>query len=393
MQGSRMTTIPVELENRGYDIIIGDSIHAEFPDCVRSRLDASTCALVTNTTLEKLYPEVLAQWESSLGAFRIVLPDGEKYKTIETWRTILDSLATRNCNRDCVLIAFGGGVVGDLTGFAASAYTRGVTFVQVPTTLLAMVDSSVGGKTGVNHSTGKNLVGSFYQPSLVWIDTAMLDTLPKRQFMAGYGEVYKYAFIGGDSMFDFIRMYGERIRNAEASLLTDAISRSVRIKADIVVQDETEQSGVRSLLNFGHTFAHALERYFGYQHLLHGEAVLWGCACATLCADRLNRIPEQSRKAYHEIFQQFPPVEIPMKSLEAAEKHRSDSGSRYDRLYAYMGSDKKTVRNSVRLVLPSAPGYAELVSGVDPGLVIDVMRQSLQTSLPSFIRELAREFA
>jgi 3-dehydroquinate synthase len=353
-----MQSISVELGPRSYEIIIGESLYSRFCDALADHYGDRTCIIVTNTTLARLYPQQLAYWEKRLDAVRVTLPDGERYKTIETWRTVIDALATHSIDRDGIVIAFGGGVIGDIAGFAAAAYARGINYVQAPTTLLSMVDSAVGGKTGVNHEKGKNLVGAFYQPGFVWIDTTMLDTLAQREYVAGYGEVFKYAFIGGEEMATFIADNGTKILQRERGALQEAIARSLRIKAMIVGQDETERTGMRCMLNFGHTFAHALERYCRYETMLHGEAVLWGIACAAYCAKSLRMIEQSHYETFMRLFHHFPDIVVPVIN----EPHR---------LYDYMFTDKKTQHGTLRFVLPTAPGHARLVAGVDKEAILD----------------------
>ncbi|MBD3244131.1 MAG: 3-dehydroquinate synthase, partial [Chitinivibrionales bacterium] len=236
-------------------------------------------------------------------------------------------------------------------------------FVQVPTTLLAMVDSSVGGKTGVNHAMGKNLIGAFHQPRMVWIDTAYLDTLPRREFVAGYAELYKNAFIGGRAMFNFVKEHHDAMFAPRRDALADGIERSVRVKAAVVQQDERE-SGVRALLNFGHTFAHAFERFFGYDRIMHGEAVLWGIACACDLGERIGTIPEQCRPIYRELLAKLPLPRLP-------------SAPDTKRIYEAMFSDKKTRDGKLRFVVPLEPGGSRVQDGIEGGDVLATLDKVL----------------
>ena len=250
-------------------------------------------------------------------------------------------------DRSGAVISFGGGVVGDISGFAAAAFLRGVDYIQVPTTLLAMVDSSVGGKTGVDHPSGKNRIGAFHQPRMVWIDTKYLDTLPDREYIAGYAEVFKYAFIGGAEMFSFINEHHDKILSRDAAALQRAIELCVRIKASVVGDDEFERSGHRALLNFGHTFAHALESYYSYEKVLHGEAVLWGIACACDLGNRIGAIPSKSRDRYDRLIQKLPRIALP-------------SRPEPEKLIACMRTDKKVSSGKIKFVVPSQPGTSIL---------------------------------
>ncbi len=271
-------SITVELGERSYPIFIGNgllgggfdlSAHVRGPDCL----------VVTNETVEPLYLDALMTDLTGKQVRAISLPDGEAYKTLETVEDILDTLVENGANRDTTVVALGGGVVGDIAGFAAACYMRGVDFVQVPTTLLAQVDSSVGGKTGVNHASGKNLIGAFHQPRAVLIDTDTLRTLPDRELKAGLAEVIKYGAIVDADFFAWIEDNLEALIARDAEALAAAIRRACELKAAIVAEDERE-SGRRAILNFGHTFGHAIEHCQGYGEWLHGEAVAAGMVMA-----------------------------------------------------------------------------------------------------------------
>ncbi len=271
-------SITVELGERSYPIFIGSgllgggfdlSAHVRGPDCL----------VVTNETVEPLYLDALMAGLAGKQVRAISLPDGEAYKTLETVEDILDTLVENSANRDTTVVALGGGVVGDIAGFAAACYMRGVDFIQVPTTLLAQVDSSVGGKTGVNHASGKNLIGAFHQPRAVLIDTDTLKTLPDRELKAGLAEVIKYGAIVDADFFAWIEDNLEALIARDVEALAAAIQRSCELKAAIVAEDERE-SGRRAILNFGHTFGHAIEHCQGYGEWLHGEAVAAGMVMA-----------------------------------------------------------------------------------------------------------------
>lgn len=265
----------VDLGERSYPISIGAGLLAD-PALLTQHIAGRKVAIVTNTTVAPLYLEQIAAPLRAAGrdVLEVVLPDGEEYKTWDSLMQVFDALLANKCDRKTTLVALGGGVIGDLTGFAAASYMRGVPFVQIPTTLLSQVDSSVGGKTGLNHPLGKNMIGAFYQPRAVLADTATLNTLPARELSAGLAEVIKHGAIIDAEFFDWIEHNIGQLMAREPQALAHAISRSCEIKADVVRQDERE-GGLRAILNFGHTFGHAIEAGMGYGQWLHGEAV--GC--------------------------------------------------------------------------------------------------------------------
>jgi 3-dehydroquinate synthase len=284
-QFSAPITLNVELGERSYPIFIGQSLLTN-GDLFKPHIVGKRVAIVTNTTVGPLYLGQLAQTLTALGkqVTTIVLPDGEEEKNWASLMRIFDVLLGEKCDRKTTLVALGGGVIGDMTGFAAAAFMRGVPFIQVPTTLLAQVDSSVGGKTGINHPLGKNMIGAFYQPQAVIADTSTLDTLPPRELAAGIAEVIKHGAIIDTAFFDWIEANMARLVARDAAALAWAIQRSCEIKADVVRQDERE-GGLRAILNFGHTFGHAIEAGLGYGEWLHGEAV----GCGMVMAADLSR--------------------------------------------------------------------------------------------------------
>ena len=355
--------ITVNLGERSYPVYLNNS--RPVTEQLLALFPARSFALVTNTTIAVLYDKELAQWENVLGLVRHTIADGEQYKTLDTWCEILDTLLQSSLDRRAVLIAFGGGVVGDIAGFAASAFLRGIDYVQVPTTLLAMVDSSVGGKTGVDHASGKNRIGAFYQPRMVWVNTRYLDTLEEREYIAGYAEVFKYAFIGGSDMFSFIDNNHEKILFRDTAVLLEAIERSIKIKAAVVADDERESSGKRALLNFGHTFAHALETYFNYEALLHGEAVLWGMACAIDLGMRTGTIAQKDSAAYESLRAKLIQVTLPEKP-------------NINKLYAGMFTDKKVQEGKVRFVLPLAPGESVIRNDIGERDVLATLEKMVE---------------
>jgi 3-dehydroquinate synthase len=271
-------TITVELGDRSYPIVIGNGLLGGGFD-LSEYLAGNDCLIVSNVTVAPLYLDQLTAILGDHSIESVNLPDGESFKTVETVVSVLDALVASKANRDTTVIALGGGVVGDIAGFAAACYMRGVSFIQVPTTLLAQVDSSVGGKTGVNHPQGKNLIGAFHQPQIVLIDTDTLNTLPQRELQAGLAEVIKHGAIADAEFFAWLEQNMAALLAKDADALAHAVQRSCEIKAEVVAEDERE-AGRRAILNFGHTFGHAIEHCQGYGEWLHGEAVAVGMIMA-----------------------------------------------------------------------------------------------------------------
>jgi 3-dehydroquinate synthase len=352
--------LTVSLGRRSYPIVLGEDFASRFSINVKARFPNAKFGLVTNETIAALYGEQIDLWKRELDMVVHVMPDGERYKTLSTWCAIFDTFLTARFERNSVLVAFGGGVVGDMTGFAAASMLRGIPYIQVPTTLLAMVDSSVGGKTGLDHAAGKNLIGAFHQPSLVWIDTAYLKTLPPREQCAGYSELFKYAFIGGRKMFDFVNKHHEELLHGDRTALLNGIKRSIAIKANIVEQDEFETRGLRMILNFGHTFAHALEKYFGYENLLHGEAVWWGMICACQLGKLIGSTPTYTLELYNEMIRKMPRPPLP-------------GTPPVNDLYSAMLFDKKVKDGKIRFVVPAEPGVSIVKLSVDPERIKTVL--------------------
>jgi 3-dehydroquinate synthase len=352
--------LTVNLGPRSYPITLENGAAASLPSMLKSTFPKSRFALVTNTTIAALYRDMIDGWKEALDCAVHEMPDGERFKTIETWSGILDFLLAAKLERSSIVIALGGGVVGDVAGFAAASFLRGVGVVQVPTTLLSMVDSSVGGKTAVDHALGKNLIGAFHQPKAVCVDALFLSTLPDRQFVNGYAELFKNAFIGGREMFDFVLAGHHAMIAKEMPVLLEGIRRSIALKAGVVEKDEYETSGLRALLNFGHTFAHAIERYFNFEQVLHGEAVWWGMHCAIECSKRSGTTGCESTTDYEKIVKLIPRPPLPEKP---------DT----QRLYGMMFTDKKVVDGKLRLVLPTAPGLSVVKNDVSAAVVKSVL--------------------
>ncbi len=342
-----MLTLQVSLAERSYPILIGQSLLAK-EELFARHLPARDLLLVSNTTVAPLYAERV---RASLPDRRIVdvrLPDGEQYKTPEYVTRVLDVLVANRFGRDATVLALGGGVVGDLAGFAAACYQRGIAFAQLPTTLLAQVDSSVGGKTGVNHPGGKNLIGAFHQPCAVFADTTTLRTLPPRELRAGLAEVVKYGLIFDLAFLDWIEANVDNLLALDDAALAHAIHRSCELKAEVVRRDERE-TGDRALLNLGHTFGHAIETATGYTEWLHGEAVAAGMLIAADMSSRLGMLPLADVHRVRDLLQRIGlPVDAP--KFGAA------------RALDYMRVDKKVQAGRIRLVLLEQLGRARFTA-------------------------------
>lgn len=337
-------TINVELGDRSYPIVIGQGLLDGGFD-LTEYLAGRDCLIVSNTTVAPLYLDKLKANLGDANLATIELPDGEAYKTVATLSSILDELVTSRANRDTTVIALGGGVVGDIAGFAAACYMRGVAFVQVPTTLLAQVDSSVGGKTGVNHSQGKNLIGAFHQPRVVLIDTETLSTLPDRELSAGLAEVIKYGAIADTEFFGWLEGNMQALLARDADALAHAVQRSCELKAQVVAEDERE-SGRRAILNFGHTFGHAIEHCQGYGEWLHGEAV----AAGMVMAAELSGISDDDVRRLRAL-------------IEAAGLPADPPTVGAQSMLDAMGMDKKVMNKTIRFVLLN--GLGEALVGAD----------------------------
>jgi len=343
-------TLTVGLGDRSYPIHIGRGLLA-LPELFAPHLGSRRAAIVTNEVVAPLYAEAVERALAACGVrhFRVVIPDGEAQKRWETLDRVHGELLRAQADRKTVIVALGGGVVGDLAGFAAATYQRGVPFIQVPTTLLAQVDSSVGGKTGINHALGKNMVGAFHQPLAVIADTATLDTLPDRELAAGLAEVIKYGAIDDIAFFAWLEESVDRLRGRDPDALAHAIGRSCEIKARIVALDERE-AGPRALLNLGHTFGHAIETLQGYGSWLHGEAVATGMVMAARFSERLGRAPAGDALRLERLLRRAGlPVEPP--AIEP------------DAWLDAMGRDKKNEAGRITLILLDRLGSAVIEKG------------------------------
>jgi 3-dehydroquinate synthase len=338
--------LTVNLGERSYPIVIGGELLGGGFD-LSEYLAGGDCLVVSNETVAPLYVDKLRACLAGRNINVIELPDGEAFKTVDTAMKVIDKLVAGSANRDTTVIALGGGVVGDIAGFAAACYMRGVAFIQVPTTLLAQVDSSVGGKTGVNHPQGKNLIGAFHQPRLVLIDTDTLKTLPDRELRAGLAEVIKVAAVADAGFLAWLEDNINALLALDAEAIAYAVQRSCEIKAEVVAEDERE-SGRRAILNFGHTFGHAIEHLQGYGEWLHGEAV----AAGMVMAARLSNIDPAD-------------VERLQNLIVAAGLPTSPPASGAQTMLGAMGMDKKVLNKSLRFVLLDRLGHAFVTSDYD----------------------------
>ncbi len=343
--------VRIDLADRSYDILIGQNLLAHSASYAHLP-KAAAALIVSNTTVALLYEAALKQALSA--HYQVIhtvhLPDGEAHKDWVTLNSIFDTLLGQACDRKTVLFALGGGVVGDMTGFAAASFMRGVPFVQVPTTLLAQVDSSVGGKTAINHPMGKNMIGAFYQPQRVVCDLAVLQTLPAREVSAGLAEIIKYGPIADMAFFDWIEANVQSLKACQPSVMAHAVKRSCEIKAHVVGQDERE-AGLRAILNFGHTFGHAIEAGLGYGEWLHGEAVGCGMVMAAHLSEALGLIDASFVARLTRLIEQ---AGLPIKG-PILDSH--DNAGKY---LALMLHDKKSVAGDIQFVLIEGPGKARV---------------------------------
>ena len=345
-----MKTINIDLGDRSYPIYVGEQLISH-PTILNDHIHTDHVVIVTNTIVAPLYLDTVTK---ALGDDKnilpIILPDGEQYKNTETLNTIYEALLKNKCDREVMLIALGGGVIGDITGFAAASFMRGVKFIQIPTTLLSQVDSSVGGKTGINHALGKNMIGAFYQPQCVIADVDVLKTLPKRELSAGLAEVIKYGLIRDATFFAWLENAMPALINKDSSALIEAVIRSCENKADVVAQDEFESSkGIRATLNLGHTFGHAIEHAMGYGNWLHGEAVAVGMVMAAFLSQELGWLKpdefDRTKQLIADANLPINPPDIPV-----------------DQFMGLMQSDKKSQQGRIHLILQKTIGDAILTS-------------------------------
>jgi len=347
--------LEVDLGERSYPIFIGDGLLGR-AELLQPYIGGRQVMVVSNETVAPLYMQRLLPGLGDRQVEQVILPDGEQFKTLEVLDRIYTALLQHRFDRSCTLVALGGGVVGDMTGFAAASYQRGVDFIQVPTTLLSQVDSSVGGKTGVNHPLGKNMIGAFHQPRAVIADTDTLDTLPERELSAGMAEVIKYGLINDAEFFGWLERHIEALMQRDKALLAEAIERSCADKAAIVAADEKE-SGQRALLNLGHTFGHAIETGMGYGQWLHGEAVGAGMAMAAEMSLRLGWLSEQDRRRVDDLLE------------KAGLPCRPPGNLGVQQFLDLMAVDKKVLAGRLRLVLLQGIGGALIAQDFPPDVL------------------------
>ncbi len=353
----------VALDNRSYPITIGENLLSQFEHFKLH--NGQKVLIATNDTIAPIYLQHLIDMLEANGAKTdfVIVPDGEKYKTMETWNQILTALLANNHTRSSILIALGGGVIGDVAGFAASAYQRGIKFIQVPTTLLSQVDSSVGGKTAINHPLGKNMIGAFYQPQSVVIDINCLKTLPQRELSAGLAEVIKYGIIMDNAFFSWLETHIDDLLSLNVDALSYCIYRCCELKAQVVAADETEQD-MRAILNLGHTYGHAIEAELGYGNWLHGEAVSVGMLMASQTAKLLGLLADKDIERIKNLLIK---AKLPVKRPEqmAIESY-----------IPHMLRDKKVISGKLRLVIPTKIGQVEVMDGIEKSVVLESINNS-----------------
>jgi 3-dehydroquinate synthase len=359
-------TVSVNLGPRSYDIVVSSDALAGCGAFARQRNRGTLAVVVTDEHVARHAGQVLASLESvGYRGVQVTIPAGEEQKALTAVAQLYDHLAGLKADRDALVVAVGGGVIGDLAGFVAATYNRGLPLLMVPTTLLAMVDSSVGGKVGVNHPTGKNLIGAFHQPIGVWIHLSVLSTLPAREYRSGLAEVVKYGVILDAEFFAYLERNADAVLRRDDRVLQNVVARCCRLKGNIVEQDERDETGTRAVLNYGHTFAHAFENVAGYGAWLHGEAVAAGMVCASRLAERHWHLDEKVTQQQVELLQRFhlptKPDRWPLAPLLAA-----------------MGADKKNLAGSLRFVLPRRIGEVSLCDGVPEDAVRTVLEECMR---------------
>jgi 3-dehydroquinate synthase len=367
MSARRATsTVRVRASRSTYEVVIGHGILAELPRALHRAGVGSVVALVTDRIVARGRLAEMRRLLANAGfaVVPVVLAPGERTKTLRTLEAVCGHLLRAGVGRDGAIIAWGGGVIGDLAGFVAATYQRGIPVVQMPTTLLSQVDSAIGGKVGVNHPLGKNMIGAFHPPALVWSDTATLRTLPRRELVGGLGEVVKYGIIRDRALFGWLESHLDRVLALESSAVRHVVERSSSIKARVVSADERERD-LRMILNHGHTVGHGLEAAAGFGRLRHGEAVLLGMRIEAQIAAWMGLLSESQRQRIAALIDRLP-VRSPRVSLS--------------RVLGHMGRDKKNLRGKTRFVLPTAIGRVSIVDAVDPVLISDAIRASVPVS-------------
>ena len=358
-----MQKIRVQLENNGYDIVVGSGIILELPELIKPLVKPSHVLIVTNPSIDRLYGETVREALKPLQceALTEAIPEGESHKNMTTVEKLLDRMVEARLDRASLIVSLGGGVVGDIAGFTAAIFMRGIPYIQVPTTLLAQVDSSIGGKVGVDHAHGKNLIGAFYQPILVCADTEVLASLSESHIRNGIAEIIKYGVVADEGLFALIERQPQLLLELENNgLLTDVIKRCCQIKARIVQQDMRETTGLRSLLNYGHTIGHAVEAATGYRRFSHGEAVSIGMVAAAKIARLMKLMPEEVEKRQENLLSA---VGLPTK-LSGVEKRAIIEATRLD---------KKATAGKNRFIVPMAIGRVVVKDGVP----LEIIEQAL----------------
>ncbi len=341
-----MVTLNLDLGSRSYPIYIESGL-LNIAYLLSSHIQNPRICIVSNNIVQPLYIDIVKKSLASFDIDEIILPDGEAEKSLDNFELIMSHLLNNEHGRDTTLIALGGGVIGDITGFAAACYQRGIDFIQIPTTLLSQVDSSVGGKTAVNHPLGKNMIGAFYQPKAVYIDIDSLETLPIREFNAGMAEVIKYGILGDNAFFLWLETKSALIKSGDKHILSEMIEKCCQCKADIVSNDEKE-AGVRALLNLGHTFGHAIEADQGYGKWLHGEAVATGMVLAGKVAVAMNLLEASDLRR----------IESLIKTFDLPTKAPKNMG--FTEFIRHMKRDKKNIAGKLRFILPTAIGHSQI---------------------------------
>lgn len=354
-----MTILHVELDTRSYPIYIDKGLLSS-SSLVSDHIRGNRVCIVSNTVVQPLYLSLLKDSLKDFDIDEVILPDGESQKSLANFDVIMSHLLSSAHGRDTTLIALGGGVIGDITGFAAACYQRGIDFIQIPTTLLSQVDSSVGGKTAVNHPLGKNMIGAFYQPTSVFIDINTLTTLPKREFNAGMAEVIKYGILGDYDFFVWLENNINQIKSGEPKTLSKMIETCCQLKADIVSADEKE-GGIRALLNLGHTFGHAIEADQGYGKWLHGEAVATGMVLAAKLAVKLNVFEVSDLRRVEALIEAFDlPLDAP-------------SNMGFNEFICHMKRDKKNLAGKLRFIIPTGIGKSEIRDNITEDLLKEIL--------------------
>jgi len=354
-----MNVLQVELGERSYPIFIGSGLLTK-PELLDDYIRGQRVCIVTNDVVSPLYLETVKQSLQKYQIDEVILPDGEAEKSLKNFDVIMSHLLANGHGRDTTLIALGGGVIGDITGFAAACYQRGIDFIQIPTTILSQVDSSVGGKTAVNHPLGKNMIGAFYQPKAVVIDIDTLKTLPDREVAAGIAEVIKYGILGKADFFNWLEDNQQAIKAADADAIVEMIRTCCQCKADIVADDETE-AGVRALLNLGHTFGHAIEAEQGYGNWLHGEAVAAGMVLAAKLAVVMNLLEVSDVRRIESLLSSF---DLPI---------TSPTDMDFDAYMKHMRRDKKNLGGKLRFIVPTSVGTSEIRDDVTEEMLQQVL--------------------